>query len=150
MEFIWFLAFGTWNFLIIEDTLMVKIYKTETRVRYVETDAAGIVYYGNFFIYFEVGRIEMFRELELPYDLRLPIVETHCEYKKPVFFGDILEIHTSVPEIMEKGFKIESKVYRNEKEELELLAQGYTIMLTTDENKKVCNVPKEFVEKFSL
>ena len=127
---------------------MVNIYKSQIRVRYAETDAAGIVYYANFLVYFEVGRIEMFRELELPYDLRLPIVETHCEYKSPAYFGDILEIHTSVPELMEKGFKIESKIYRRVNDELELLAQGYTTMLTADENRKVCEVPEEFVKKF--
>ena len=129
---------------------MVKVYKTETRVRYAETDAAGIVYYANFLIYFEVGRIEMFRELDLPYDLRLPIVETHCEFKNPAFFGDMLEIQTSVPEIMEKGFKIENKIYRKENGELVLLAQGYTTMLTADENRKVCKVPQIFIDKFSL
>ncbi len=129
---------------------MVKIYKTEIRVRYAETDAAGIVYYANFLVYFEVGRIEMFRELDLPYDLRLPIVETHCEFKKPAFFGDMLEIHTSVPEIMEKGFKIENKIYRKEDDELVLVAEGYTTMLTADENKNVCKVPQIFIEKFSL
>jgi acyl-CoA thioester hydrolase len=129
---------------------MVKVYKTETLVRYAETDAAGIVYYANFLIYFEVGRIEMFRELDLPYDLRLPIVETHCEFKKPAFFGDLLEIHTRVPEIMDKGFKIENKIYRKENEELVLIAQGYTTMLTADDNRKVCKVPQQFIDKFSL
>jgi acyl-CoA thioester hydrolase len=141
---------------------MIKVYKTETRVRYAETDAAGIVYYANFLIFFEVGRIDMFRKLDLPYDLRLPIVETHCndlrlpivethcEFKKPAFFGDLLEIHTSVPEIMDKGFKIENKIYRKEEDELVLIAQGYTTMLTADENRNVCKVPQQFIEKFSL
>jgi acyl-CoA thioester hydrolase len=137
-------------FLSIVGYNMVKVYKTETRVRYAETDAAGIVYYANFLIYFEVGRIEMFRELDLPYDLRLPIVETHCEFKKPVSFNDLLEIHTSVPEIMEKGFKIENKIYCKDNDELVLVAEGYTTMLTADENRNVCKVPQLFLDKFSL
>jgi len=60
----------------------------------------------------------------------------------------MLEIHTSVPEIMEKGFKIANKIYRKENDELVLIAEGYTTMLTADENRKVCKVPQIFVDKF--
>ena len=51
---------------------------TRVRARYCETDAAGVVYYGSFFHYFEVGKMEMFRELALPYRYDIPILETHC------------------------------------------------------------------------
>ena len=44
----------------------MRVFKTRVRVRYAETDAAGIVYYNNFFVYFELGRVEMFRELAPP------------------------------------------------------------------------------------
>ena len=89
----------------------MKVYKTQLRVRYAETDAAEIVYYSNFLIYFEVGKMEMFRELNLPYDRRLPMVEAHCDYKNTAKFDDLLEIHTTVPEVYTKGFKVESKIF---------------------------------------
>ena len=88
----------------------MKTFKTEVRVRYAETDAAEIVYYSNFFIYFEVGKMEMFRELALSYDRRLPMIEAHCDFKNAAKFDDMLEIHTTVPEFYEKGFKVESKI----------------------------------------
>ena len=92
----------------------MKVFKTQVRVRYAETDAAEIVYYSNFFIYFEVGKMEMFRELGLPYDRRLPMVMAHCDFENTAKFDDLLEVHTTVPEVYEKGFKVESKIFRND------------------------------------
>ena len=126
----------------------MKIFKTQLRVRYAETDAAEIVYYSNFFIYFEVGKMEMFRELGLPYDRRLPMIEAHCDFKNTAKFDDLLEIHTTVPEVMEKGFKVSSKIFRKDKKKLIPIAEGYTIHLTADKNRKVKNVPKSFLDAF--
>lgn len=125
----------------------MKTFKTELRARYAETDAAGIVYYGNHFIYFEVGKVDMFRALNLPYTKNIPIVEALCKYYSQIYFDDLLEIHTKVVEILEKGFKIESKIYR--KEDMKLLAKGYTIHLTADDDGKIIKVPKKFLDAFS-
>ena len=127
----------------------MKVYKTQLRVRYAETDAAEIVYYSNFLIYFEVGKMEMFRELNLPYDRRLPMVEAHCDYKNTATFDDLLEIHTTVPEVYTKGFKVESKIFRIDNDKPIPIAQGYTIHLIADKNRKVCSVPKKFLNAFS-
>ena len=126
----------------------MKIFKTQLRVRYAETDAAEIVYYSNFFIYFEVGKMEMFRELNLPYDRCLPMVEAHCDFKNTAKFDDLLEIQTSVPEVYDKGFKVVSKIYRNDTGEPTLIAEGYTIHITTDKNRNVQKIPNEFVKAF--
>lgn len=128
----------------------MKTFKTEVRVRYAETDAAEIVYYSNFFIYFEVGKMEMFRELKLPYDRCLPMVEAHCDFKNTAKFDDLLEIHTTVPEVFNKGFKVESKIYRKDgnKKKPTLIASGYTIHITTDDNRKTQKVPNYFLDAF--
>ena len=126
----------------------MKTFKTKVRVRYAETDAAEIVYYSNFFIYFEVGKMEMFRELDLPYDRQLPMIEAHCDFKMTAKFDDLLEVHTTVPEVYEKGFKVESKVYREDDGKLNLIAEGYTIHLTADKNRNVKPVPKRFINAF--
>jgi acyl-CoA thioester hydrolase len=128
---------------------MMKTYTTQFRVRYAETDAAGIVYYSNFFIYFEVGKMEMFRELGLPYDRRLPMVEAHCDFKKTAKFDDLIEVQTTVPEVYEKGFKVVSKIFKVEKKGLLLLCEGYTIHITTDMDRNARKVPKKFVDAFT-
>ena len=122
-----------------------KIFKTQTRVRYAETDASGIVYYNNYFVYFEIGRIEMFRELHLPYDHRLPIAESYAEYHDSAEFDDMLEIHSFVAEVRRAGFRIGCQVYRLlENDEKLLLVSGYTAMVTVDDNRKPTTLSPAF------
>jgi acyl-CoA thioester hydrolase len=139
----------------------MKLFKTQTRVRYAETDAAGIVYYNNFFVYFELGRIEMFRQLGIPYTWRLPIAETYCRYHASARFDDLLEIHTSVTQLRSKGFRIGCKVYRIAEGEVGgkqeggqpghepvLLAEGYTAMVTVGDDHKPIALPEAFKQAF--
>ncbi|MDP6154613.1 MAG: thioesterase family protein [Candidatus Thermoplasmatota archaeon] len=127
----------------------MKTFITRTRARYAETDTAEVLYYGSYFLYFEVGRIEMFRELGLPYRKDIPIVDTYCKYLRPGYFDDLLEIHTKFDDITEKGFKIRSLVYRvMDDEVLELLAEGYVSMVYVNENRKVSLLPDYFLEAF--
>ncbi|MHC5035945.1 MAG: acyl-CoA thioesterase [Planctomycetota bacterium] len=128
----------------------MKIFKTYTRVRYAETDAAGIVYYNNYFVYFELGRIELFRDLDLPYDWRLPIAETSAKFHASAVFDDPLEIHSFVAEVRTKGFRIGCRVYRTrEGEEPHLLAEGTTSMVTVDSEKKPIPLPENFRKAFA-
>ncbi len=70
------------------------------RVRYAETDNMGVVYYANYFVWFEVGRCELMRVLGWPYrDMEtagyfLPVIEAHCEYRQPARYDDELEVKT--------------------------------------------------------
>ena len=123
----------------------MRIFTTRTRARYAETDASGIVYYNSYLVYFEVGRVEMFRELGLPYDARLPIVETRIRYRAPARFDELLEIHSFVEELRTRAFRIGHRVYRvGEGDELELLVEGATAMVTTDEERKPVPLPALF------
>lgn len=128
-----------------------RTYRTRTRVRYAETDASGIVYYANYFIYFELGRLDMFRQLGLPYDRRLPIVETACRYHASARFDDELEIHTTVEELRTKGFRVAHAVYRlgGDGVEPELLVEGHTAMVTADENGTPVPIPPIFRAAFA-
>ena len=76
------------------------------RVTYAETDKMGFVYYGNFFVYFEIGRTELIRASGTAYQeleemgYFLPVTEASCRYKSPARYDDLLTIRTSVT-----GFK---------------------------------------------
>jgi acyl-CoA thioester hydrolase len=73
---------------------------SRVRVRYAETDQMGVVYYANYFVWFEVGRTDLLRTLggcyrELEADgVFLPVIEAACEYVQPSRYDDELEIHT--------------------------------------------------------
>ena len=127
----------------------MREFTTRTRVRYAETDATGIVYYANYFVYFELGRIEMFRELALPYDRRLPIAETACRFRASACFDDRIEIRSFLEETRSKGFRIGHRVYRlPEDGPPELLVEGHTAMVTVDDANRPCPLPRAFREAF--
>jgi acyl-CoA thioester hydrolase len=73
---------------------------TRVRVRYAETDQMGIVYYANYFIWFEVGRTELLRTLGGTYrqleaeGIYLPVLTADCEYKLASRYDDELDIQT--------------------------------------------------------
>jgi acyl-CoA thioester hydrolase len=76
---------------------------TTVRVRYAETDQMGVVYYGNYFTWFEVGRVELCRQLGFEYkqmetedDSYIVVAEAKCRYKRPARFDELLTIRTRV------------------------------------------------------
>lgn len=74
--------------------------ETKVRVRYKETDAMGIAYYANYFVWFEVGRTEWLRALGLTYreleksGLFIPAIKASCEYRFPARYDDELVVAT--------------------------------------------------------
>ncbi|MBN1771818.1 MAG: acyl-CoA thioesterase [Deltaproteobacteria bacterium] len=118
---------------------------TRLRARYAETDATGIVYYNAYFVYLEVGRIELFRELGLTYDRHLPIVETGCRYHASALFDDLLEVETSVAEVRSKGFRLDGKVFRVGADgSRTLLVEGFCSMVTVDDENRPVPLPPAF------
>src|SRR5690348_7753001 len=77
------------------------ISETRLRVRYAETDQMGVVYHANYFVWFEVGRVEMLRQLGFSYrDMEandrccIAVVDARCRYKAPARYDDELIVRT--------------------------------------------------------
>jgi acyl-CoA thioester hydrolase len=74
--------------------------KSVVRVRYAETDQMGVVYYANYFVWFEIGRTDWLRSFGTTYrdledrGIRLPVIEAHCEYRQPARYDDELAVTT--------------------------------------------------------
>ena len=71
--------------------------ETTIRVRYAETDTMGVVYYGNYLTYFEVGRVEFLRQHGFPMSavdrkVHMPVVEASVRYVKPARLDDLLRV----------------------------------------------------------
>ena len=101
------------------------IHTTHTiRVRYAETDPMKYVYYGNYATYFEVGRVELFRELGMPYEeieqqgIWLPVSEFSIKYLKPALYDQNLEIHTFIKKIPGVRIDFEYEIYNDSKEKI--------------------------------
>ena len=98
------------------------------RVIYGDTDQMGVVYYANYLRYFEGARADYWRALGKSYkDLEqagvaLPVVEAHCQYRRPARYEDVLDIDVEVGEVRGASLRFVYSVLRG----AELLAEGYT------------------------
>jgi acyl-CoA thioester hydrolase len=120
---------------------------TEVRVRYAETDQMGIVYYANYLVWFEIGRVEVLRalgfsysKLELEHECILPVIEATCRYRSPARYDDQILIETRPALLRSSVLKFAYKIYRkaSEEKERDLLAEGETVHIVCDDqlNKK--------------
>lgn len=79
--------------------------RTEIRVRYAETDQMGIVYYGNYAQYFEVGRVEAIRQLGYSYKdmesegVAMPVVAMQTRYLRSATYDELLTVVTTIREL---------------------------------------------------
>ncbi|NBV10329.1 MAG: acyl-CoA thioesterase [Chitinophagia bacterium] len=77
-------------------------HSTTVRVRYAETDRMDVVYYGNYAMYFEIGRVEAIRHLGVSYKdiedmgIILPVVELNIKYLRPAKYDDLITIKSQI------------------------------------------------------
>lgn len=99
------------------------ISETKIRVYYQDTDKMGVVYYGNYARYYEIGRTEMIRDLGFTYkqmeelNILLPARSLKINYLKSAYYDELLTIRTIVDTIPKVKFPIRTEIY-NEKGEL--------------------------------
>ena len=127
-------------------------HETEIRVRYAETDQMGIVHNSNYLIWFEVGRSEFcrargfsYKEMEEKDNALMVVAESYCRYKSPAYYEDLLTVRTKIEELRSRSLRFLYEIYRASDETL--LAEGETLHLVTDKNKKVCSLPANYKEK---
>ncbi len=115
------------------------------RVRYQETDQMGFVYYSNYFVYFEMGRIEFLRNLGFSYselekeNIFLAVIDAHCKYKAPARFDDLLVIKTWLSKM--KYARVEFCYEIRRESEEKLIAEGSTVLACLDENRRPRIIP---------
>ncbi|MEE8425138.1 MAG: thioesterase family protein [Elusimicrobiota bacterium] len=126
-------------------------FSTEVRVRLPETDAFGIVFHANFFIYFDVARVDYLRNLKAlrfisPEKARNnALVHATADFRSPARFDDKLVVQARVSELGKSSFTFEFRA--SHKRENRLVATGRTVLVVVDEKKWVpVPVPDEFRE----
>jgi len=127
------------------------VFRHERRVIYGDTDAGGVVYYGNYLRYFEVGRTELlrhhgttYRELE-DMGYILPVVECKIRYKASAVYDDLLVIETSLVEARKVSCRFNYRIYR--KDDNKLLVKGYTTLAVVNRQGKLTPFPTEFLDR---
>src|SRR6202790_5483394 len=134
---------------------MTEFFDTIVRVRYAETDKMGFVYYGNYYIYFEVGRVEYMRDkgidykqMEIEDDSFIVVAESKCRYRRPAHYDDPLRIRTRVTEFKRRTIRFGYEVLHDETGEL--LASGETVHVVCDSHGKPKTIPDKYRHFFDV
>jgi len=125
------------------------INETKIRVRYAETDQMGVVYHSNFFIWFEVGRVELLRQLGFTYKEMeqqdrccIAVVDARCRYRAPARYDEEILIRTRLKNARESLLHFAYEAVRVS--EGTLLAEGETTHIVTDANMNRRVLPERY------
>jgi acyl-CoA thioester hydrolase len=122
------------------------------RVRFAETDAMQVVYYAEYFVWFEVARTEMFRAIGIPYSVvsrergfHTPVVQAHADYKAPARYDDEVSIRAWTSKIGTSSIRIDYEVRKMPSKEV--LCTGHTVHVMIGEDGKPRAIPGDIKNK---
>jgi acyl-CoA thioester hydrolase len=130
-----------------------RFYETSLRVRYAETDQMGVVYHSNYIVWFEVGRVEMLRQLGFRYhdmekhdDAHIAVVDVRCRYKAPARYDDVIVVRTRLIHVRESLLHFAYELLREE--DSALLAEGESVHVVVNSQFKRVPLPEKYLLKF--
>ena len=130
-----------------------RMCEVRLRVRYAETDQMGVVYHANHFIWFEVGRVELLRQLGFSYREMeendacfIAVVDARCRYKAPARYDDEVVVRTHLKNVRESLVHFGYELVRAS--DGVTLAEGETTHIVTDAEMKVRTIPEKYVRVF--
>ena len=130
-----------------------RVCEVRLRVRYAETDQMGVVYHANYFVWFEVGRVELLRQLGFSYremeqndGCFIAVVDARCRYKAPARYDDEVVVRTHLKNVRESLVHFGYELTRVS--DSGLLAEGETTHIVTDAEMKVRAIPDKYMRIF--
>jgi acyl-CoA thioester hydrolase len=124
----------------------IRTAETTLRVRYAETDAMGVVYHANYFIWFEAGRGDYFRACGQDYGewekqgYFLPVSEAHARYHAPARYGELVTVRTWAKEVRSRSVTLGYRV--SDAANQRLLVSGWTKHICMDAEGQACRLPQ--------
>lgn len=123
---------------------------TDIRVRYYDTDQMGIVYYGNYARFYEIGRVEAMRHLGMNYKeleergISMPVYDLNSRFIRPAKYDDLLTIRVTIPQLPKTRFMFSYEIFNQDGQ---LLNTGQTtlVFVRTDTGRP-CTAPNDLVE----
>ena len=127
--------------------------ETTLRVRYAETDQMGVVYHSNHFVWFEIGRVELLRQLGFSYrdmeskdDRFIAVAEAKCRYRAPVRYDEEIVVRTEMLNVRDSVVHFGYELRRLD--DGTLLAEGETTHIVTDAEMKIAELPEKYLKAF--
>ena len=123
------------------------------RVRYAETDKMGVVYYANYFVWFEIGRTDLLRTLGWTYremeeaGVSLPVIEAHCDYHRPARYDDELDVRTEGRMLSPVRMEFSYHVVRRDGGAV--TATGKTVHAALGRGGRPCRLPERIKQVFA-
>jgi acyl-CoA thioester hydrolase len=123
------------------------------RVRYAETDKMGVVYYANYFVWFEVARADLLRSLGWSYremeheGVALPVIEAHCQYHKAARYDEELDVKTVGRLLSPVRMEFTYEVVR--REDAARAASGRTVHAAVSPDGRPCRLPPRIRQVFA-
>jgi acyl-CoA thioester hydrolase len=123
---------------------------TDIRVRYYDTDQMGIVYYGNYARFYEIGRVEAIRHLGINYKdleergISMPVYDLNSRFIRPAKYDDLLTIRVTIPQLPKTRFMFSYEIFNQDGQ---LLNTGQTtlVFVRTDTGRP-CTAPNDLIE----
>jgi acyl-CoA thioester hydrolase len=130
-----------------------QVGEVRIRVRYAETDQMGVVYHANYFVWFEVGRVELLRQLGFSYremekedDCCIAVVDARCRYKAPARYDDELVVRTRLKNVRQSLVQFGYELVRVS--DATVLAEGETTHVVIDHELKKRAIPEKYMRVF--
>ena len=128
-------------------------HEVRLRVRYAETDKMGVVYHSNFFIWMEIGRVELMRELGFDYkqmeiedDCHLPVVDARCRYKSPAYYDEEIVVRTELRNLRGSLMHFGYEIMRSS--DGAILAEGETTHIVVNAEMEKRQLPDRYRAAF--
>jgi acyl-CoA thioester hydrolase len=128
--------------------------ETKLRVRYAETDKMGVVYHANFVIWFEVGRVELLRQLGFEYtnmekddNCHIPVVDLRVRYKAPARYDDEIVVSTQLKNVRSSLMHFTYEIFRAG--DRTLLATGETMHIIVNDKFEIRSLPEKYLAAFA-
>jgi acyl-CoA thioester hydrolase len=133
--------------------VIILLNETKLRVRYAETDQMGVVYHSNFIVWFEVGRVELLRQLGFRYrdmerdtDCHIAVADVRCRYKAPARYDDEIIVRTRLKNMRESLLHFQYEIVRAE--DGLLLAEGETTHVVVNSEFEKTQLSPRYREAF--
>jgi acyl-CoA thioester hydrolase len=124
------------------------------RVRFAETDAMQVVYYAEYFVWFEVARTELFRAVGVPYSVisrkrgfHTPVVQAHADYKASARYDDEVAVRVWTTKVGRSSVRLDYEVSKLPGKEL--LCTGHTVHVFIGEDGKAREIPADIRKMLS-
>jgi acyl-CoA thioester hydrolase len=122
-------------------------HESRLRVRYEETDTMQVVYYAKVFVWMEVGRVNLMRDIGLSYKsweakgLGMPVVQAHADYRASARFDDEILVKTRIARVGTSSIRFENEIYKLP--DMLLLCVGHTVHALSRKDGKAVPFPDE-------